>query len=157
MKRAAVGNVVVAVSTVSDFGLHQAQDRRRNRSLWVVELEAVDAATNRDKGDSAADEWLPKDPDQQCSYVIIQVVIKTLYHLAVTKAERGAFVRVLTAQDCEGGTWPLLDRSDFKVPKPKPIGEPKPKPVKKPVKRSGPAPRNCTPGLLTVAFARIGL
>ena len=98
-----------------------------------------------DKGDSAADEWLPKDPDQQCSYVIIQVVIKTLYHLAVTKAERGAFVEVLTAQDCEGGTWPLLDRSDFKVPKPKPIGEPKPKPVKKPVKRSEPARyyKNC--------------
>jgi hypothetical protein len=26
----------------------------------------------------------------------------TLYHLAVTKAERGSFVEVLTAQECEG-------------------------------------------------------
>jgi len=64
---------------------------------------------------------------------------RTLYHLAVTKAEQGAFVEVLTAQDCEGGTWPLLDRSDFMVPEPKPIREPKP------VKRSKPAPyyKNC--------------
>jgi hypothetical protein len=138
---------VVSLANAWQMGAYRWDAKKRERfANDFVGLEAVDAETNRDKGDSAADEWLPKDPDQQCSYVIIQVVIKTLYHLGVTKAERGAFVEVLTAQDCEGGTWPLLDRSDFKVPKPKPIGEPKPKPVKKPVKRSEPAPRNCTPG-----------
>jgi hypothetical protein len=137
---------VVSLANAWHMGAYRWDAKKRERfANDFVELEAVDAETNRDKGDSSADEWLPKDPDQQCSYVIIQVVIKTLYHLAVTKAEQGAFVQVLTARDCEGGTWPLLDHSDFKVPKPKPIGEPKPKPDKKPVKRSEPAPyyKNC--------------
>jgi hypothetical protein len=126
---------VVSPANAWHMGAYRWDAKKRERfANDFVELAAVDAETNRDKGHSAADEWLPKDPDQQCSYVIIQVVIKTLYHLAVTKAERGACVEVLTAQDCEGGTWPLLDRSDFKVPRPKPIGEPKP--VKKPNKRS---------------------
>ena len=64
-----------------------AQKRERFASDFI-ELAAVDAATDNAKADSAADGWLPKDRDQQCSYVIRQVVIKTLYHLAVTKAEQ---------------------------------------------------------------------
>jgi Protein of unknown function (DUF1524) len=124
---------VVSLADAWRMGAYNwSANRREKFANDFIELEAVDAKTHRDKGDSAADEWLPKDPDQQCSYAARQVQIKTLFGLAVTKAERTAIVAALTAEDCDGGNWPLPERSDYRVPKPKAIGEPKPKPSPKP-------------------------
>jgi hypothetical protein len=100
----------------------------------------VDSKTNREKGDSAADDWLPEDPDQQCDYVTRRVKIKRLYDLSVTEGEQRAMVAVLSEQDCEGGESPLPERSEYRAPKPKPIAEPKPKPDPKPQQTREPKP-----------------
>jgi hypothetical protein len=91
-------------------------------------LEAVDSETDQDKGDKAADQWLPKSEMDACYYVSRQVALKHRYRLTVTAAEKDTMVRVLNAPNCEGGEWEPDSRSYFKAPKPKPIGEPKPKP-----------------------------
>jgi hypothetical protein len=60
-----------------------------------VNLLAVDASTNRAKGDGDAATWLPPNKSFRCAYVARQVTVKTKYHLAVTAAERDAIGRVL--------------------------------------------------------------
>jgi hypothetical protein len=59
-------------------------------------LLAVDAGTNRSKGDGDAATWLPPDKAFRCQYVARQVAVKLKYGVWVTKAEREAMVRVLS-------------------------------------------------------------
>ena len=59
-------------------------------------LLAVDAGTNRSKGDGDAATWLPPNRSYRCAYVARQVAVKAKYRLWVTAAERDAMVRVLT-------------------------------------------------------------
>ena len=103
-----------------------------------MNLEAIDSETNQDKGDKAADQWLPKSGSDACYYVSRQVALKYRYRLTVTAAEKDVMVRVLNAPDCEGGEWEPDDASYFKAPKPKPIGEPKPKPKPTPERSTEP-------------------
>ncbi|MEV7284194.1 HNH endonuclease family protein [Streptomyces sp. NPDC093252] len=61
-----------------------------------LNLLAVDAGTNRAKGDGDTATWLPPDKGYRCAYVAGQVAVKRKYGLWVTAAERDAMTRVLS-------------------------------------------------------------
>ena len=69
-----------------------------------MNLLAVDAHTNRSKGDGDAATWLPPNKRFRCVYVARQVAVKRKYKLAVTAAEENAINRVLAT--CPGETLP---------------------------------------------------
>ena len=62
-----------------------------------VNLLAVDAGANRAKGDGDTATWLPPNKSYRCAYVARQVAVKAKYEVWVTRAEREAMVRVLSA------------------------------------------------------------
>ena len=70
-----------------------------------LELLAVDGPANEQKGDSDAASWLPKNKRFRCTYVSIQVAVKTKYHLWVTSAEKTAIANVLSS--CPGQRMPI--------------------------------------------------
>jgi hypothetical protein len=61
-----------------------------------LNLLAVQASANRQKGDGDAATWLPRDKTYRCSYVARQVAVKSKYKLWVTAAERAAIAGVLS-------------------------------------------------------------
>ena len=61
-----------------------------------INLLAVDAKLNRQKGDGDAATWLPPNKAFRCEYVSRQVAVKAKYSLWVTDAEKAAIVRVLS-------------------------------------------------------------
>jgi hypothetical protein len=61
-----------------------------------INLLAVDAKLNRQKGDGDAATWLPPNKSFRCEYVSRQVEVKAKYSLWVTDAEKAAIVRVLS-------------------------------------------------------------
>lgn len=70
-----------------------------------LNLLAVDASANRQKGDGDAATWLPQHKAFRCSYVARQVAVKAKYQLWVTAAERAAIARVLsTCPDLDAPT-----------------------------------------------------
>lgn len=60
-----------------------------------LNLLAVDAGTNRGKGDGDTATWLPPDKGYRCTYVAAQVAVKKKYGLWVTAAEKSAMKKVL--------------------------------------------------------------
>ena len=78
-----------------------------------LNLLAVSASANRQKGDGDAATWLPSFSPYRCLYVARQVAVKAKYALSVTPAEKQAMQRVLAT--CPGQ--PLPDGS-FAVPVP---------------------------------------
>lgn len=60
-----------------------------------LNLLAVDASANRQKGDGDTATWLPANESFRCAYVARQVSVKLKYALSVTAAERDAMRRVL--------------------------------------------------------------
>jgi Protein of unknown function (DUF1524)/Excalibur calcium-binding domain len=60
-----------------------------------LNLLAVDASANRQKGDGDAATWLPRNKAFRCTYVARQVAVKAKYELWVTSAERAAVAGVL--------------------------------------------------------------
>jgi len=61
-----------------------------------INLLAVDAKLNRQKGDGDAATWLPPNKSFRCEYVSRQIAVKAKYSLWVTDAEKAAIVRVLS-------------------------------------------------------------
>ncbi|MEU4045771.1 HNH endonuclease family protein [Streptomyces antibioticus] len=61
-----------------------------------LNLLAVDASTNRSKGDGDTATWLPPNKSYRCAYVAAQVAVKKKYGLWVTAAEKAAMKKVLT-------------------------------------------------------------
>ncbi|MFD7133712.1 HNH endonuclease family protein [Streptomyces sp. NPDC059894] len=61
-----------------------------------LNLLAVDASTNRSKGDGDTATWLPPNKAYRCTYVAAQVAVKKKYELWVTAAERTAMEKVLS-------------------------------------------------------------
>jgi hypothetical protein len=61
-----------------------------------LNLLAVSASANRQKGDDDAATWLPANKTYRCAYVARQLAVKLKYALWATSAERGAMQRVLT-------------------------------------------------------------
>ncbi|MEU6576223.1 HNH endonuclease family protein [Streptomyces sp. NPDC046805] len=61
-----------------------------------LNLIAVDASTNRGKGDGDTATWVPPNKTYRCTYVAAQVAVKKKYGLWVTDAEKAAMKKVLT-------------------------------------------------------------
>lgn len=61
-----------------------------------LNLLAVDASTNRSKGDGDTATWLPPNKAYRCPYVAAQVAVKKKYELWVTAAEKAAMEKVLS-------------------------------------------------------------
>ena len=72
-------------------------DVRRLAALATdpLNLLAVDASANRQKGDGDAATWLPPEKAYRCTYVARQVAVKAKFGLSVTAPERDAMARVL--------------------------------------------------------------
>ena len=62
-----------------------------------LNLLAVDAKLNRQKGDGDAATWLPPLKSYRCEYVARHVEVKAKYSLWVTSAEKDAITRVLSS------------------------------------------------------------
>jgi len=77
-------------------------DKKTRESLAndPLNLLAVNAKLNRQKGDGDAATWLPPLKSFRCKYVAIQVAVKAKYLLWVTSAEREAIIKVL--DNCPG-------------------------------------------------------
>ena len=87
---------VVALSDAWQKGAQQwTPERRVAFANDPLELLAVDAHTNRSKGDGDAATWLPANKAFRCAYVAQQVAVKLKYQLWVTQAEKDAIDRVL--------------------------------------------------------------
>jgi hypothetical protein len=74
-----------------------------------LNLLAVDASANRQKGDGDAATWLPANTSFRCTYVARQIAVKRRYRAWVTQAEHDAMERVLTA--CPGTPLPRGGRA----------------------------------------------
>jgi Protein of unknown function (DUF1524) len=87
---------VVALGDAWQKGAQQWTYAKRVRfANDPLNLLAVDASANRQKGDGDAATWLPANKAFRCAYVARQVSVKLKYALAVTAAERDAMRRVL--------------------------------------------------------------
>ena len=77
-------------------------DKKTRESLAndPLNLLAVDAKLNRQKGDADAATWLPPLKSFRCEYVAIQVAVKAKYLLWITSAERDTILKVL--DNCPG-------------------------------------------------------
>ena len=69
-----------------------------------LNLIAVDAKLNRQKGDGDAATWLPPLKSYRCDYVAKQIAVKAKYGLWVTQPEKGAIIKLL--EMCEGQKLP---------------------------------------------------
>jgi hypothetical protein len=69
-----------------------------------LNLLAVQGRLNSQKGDGDAATWLPPLKSYRCTYVARQVVVKSKYGLWMTKAEKEAITRILSA--CPNQPWP---------------------------------------------------
>ncbi len=69
-----------------------------------INLLAVDAKLNRQKGDGDAATWLPPNKSFRCEYVARQVAVKAKYKLWVTEPEKVAITKILSG--CAGQKLP---------------------------------------------------
>lgn len=65
-----------------------------------LNLIAVDAKLNRQKGDADAATWLPPNKAFRCEYVARQIAVKAKHGLWVTQPEKVAIIKLL--EKCEG-------------------------------------------------------
>lgn len=87
---------VVSLSDAWQKGAQQLRPEARVRlANDPLNLLAVSASANRQKGDGDAATWLPKAKPYRCAFVARQVAVKRRYALWVTAAERDAIRRVL--------------------------------------------------------------
>lgn len=97
---------VVSLSDAWRSGAHAWGTATRVRfANDPANLLAVDGAANQDKGDAAADFWLPPDETYVCAYVARQIGVKATYGLSVTAAEKDAMVKALAG--CPGQSLPF--------------------------------------------------
>lgn len=104
---------VVALSDAWQTGAASWDEgTRREFANDPLNLLAVEASLNRQKGAGDAATWLPPKKDYRCEYVARQIAVKAKYGLWVKPAEADAMERVLG--DCEsfpalegdGDAWP---------------------------------------------------
>jgi len=72
------------------------KETRSNIANDPLNLMAVDAALNRQKGDGDAATWLPPLKSFRCEYVARQVAVKSKYKLWVTSPEKAAISKILS-------------------------------------------------------------
>ncbi|MEW2134467.1 HNH endonuclease family protein [Streptomyces sp. NPDC005435] len=96
---------VVALSDAWQKGAkYWAPSKRIALANDPLNLLAVDASTNRGKGDGDTATWVPPSKSYRCTYVAAQVAVKKKYGLWVTSAEKSAMKKVLTT--CPGQKLP---------------------------------------------------
>lgn len=87
---------IVSLSNAWQTGAaYLSKEIRANFANDPLNLLAVDAKLNRQKGDGDAATWLPPLKSYRCEYVSRQVAIKYKYSLWVTSPEKKAITRVL--------------------------------------------------------------
>ncbi|GAA4520416.1 DUF1524 domain-containing protein [Brachybacterium paraconglomeratum] len=125
------------------------EDLKREFANDPLNLLAVEASLNRQKGDGDAATWLPPKRDYRCEYVARQIAVKDKYDLWVKPAEADAMERVLS--DCEGflaitgaHDWPRAGDGDVVGTEAQPSTQPAPAPASAPApapaKDPAPAP-----------------
>lgn len=62
-----------------------------------MNLIATDGKINQQKGASDGASWLPPNKQFRCTYVTRQIAVEAKYDLWVTRAEKNAMVKVLSA------------------------------------------------------------
>ena len=87
-------------------------DERHQLGNDPLNLRAVSGPLNTQKGDKAADAWLPPNTAYRCGYVAQQIGVKLTYTLTVTTSERDAMAAVLSSCPDQ----PLPDGSARPVP-----------------------------------------
>ncbi|BDH03383.1 HNH endonuclease family protein [Streptomyces seoulensis] len=83
-----------------------------------LNLLAVDASTNRGKGDGDTASWVPPEKKYRCTYVAAQVAVKKKYGLWVTSAEKSEMKKILMscpAQKLPTGGNPTKAPSRFRA------------------------------------------
>lgn len=99
---------VVALGNAWVTGAFRWSDEKREAiANDPLNLLAVQASANRQKGDGDAATWLPSNKAFRCDYVARQIAVKKKYDLWVTKPEKKAMRRVLTT--CRGERLPKDD------------------------------------------------
>lgn len=87
---------VVALSQAWESGVWQWRFPQRVRfANDPLNLLAVSARANRQKGDREAAAWLPSNRGFRCEFIARQIAVKDKYRLSVTPAEKAAMTRVL--------------------------------------------------------------
>ncbi len=98
---------VVALGNAWVSGADRWSEEQRTRfGNDPLNLLAVSASQNRQKGDGDAATWVPASKAFRCAYVARQVAVKSRYALAVKPAERSAIERLLAR--CPGQPLPTL-------------------------------------------------
>jgi hypothetical protein len=100
-----------------------------------MNLLAVDASANRQKGDGDAATWLPPAKGFRCRYVARQVAVKAKYGLWVTPPEKAAIERVLASCPAQ----PLTPDSGAPTRVTNNISEPTSAPTSEPGTPNGPS------------------
>jgi hypothetical protein len=122
---------VVALGDVWQKGAQQWTYARRVRfANDPLNLLAVDASANRQKGDGDAATWLPPNKSYRCTYVARQIAVKRRYRAWVTRAERDAMERVL--ERCSRTPLPTARRLPAPVEPVRPAETPNPAPTEAP-------------------------
>lgn len=87
---------IVSLSNAWQTGAaYLSKEIRANFANDPLNLVAVDAKLNRQKGDGDAATWLPPLKSYRCEYVSRQIAVKYKYSLWVTSPEKKAIARVL--------------------------------------------------------------
>lgn len=88
---------IVALSNAWQTGaIYFDKETRGNIANDPLNLMAVDAALNRQKGDGDAATWLPPLKSFRCEYVARQIAVKSKYKLWVTSPEKAAISNILS-------------------------------------------------------------
>jgi hypothetical protein len=96
---------VVALSNAWQTGAAYFDKNKRSQiANDPLNLLAVDAKLNRQKGDGDAATWLPPYKAFRCEYVARQVAVKAKYGLWVTQPEKAAIGKILST--CVGQKLP---------------------------------------------------
>ena len=87
---------IVSLSNAWQTGAaYFSKEVRKNLANDPLNLVAVDAKLNRQKGDGDAATWLPPLKAYRCDYVSRQVAVKFKYSLWVTAPEKSAMLNIL--------------------------------------------------------------
>jgi len=87
---------VVAISNAWQTGASQFTDEMRLQfANDPLNLLAVSASLNRQKGDGDAATWLPPTKSYRCQYVARQIAVKKKYGLWLTKPEKVEMLNLL--------------------------------------------------------------
>jgi len=137
---------VVSLGDAWQTGAQQlSQAQRVSLANDPLNLLAVDAKSNAQKGAGDAATWLPATKSFRCSYVTRQVSVKATYGLWVTQAEHDAIARVLDTCSTKDAMTSTFTPAPVVVAPPVVAAPPAPAPVATAPKPAAPAPAPAAP------------